>query len=160
MEPVAPLKIAALDEEDLLVVSAHVQDAILRVGDIVWSPARKRFAMAMNRFAWEASGSKRKRLHQRRRSAMHFDRVVSVKSTGIDRSAPDAIASLLAIEFEPSEAPAGEIRLLFAGGGEIRLLFAGGGEIRLGVECIEAQLADLGAAWQTKARPTHDVAAG
>lgn len=150
MDPATPLKIAALDEEDLLVLSAHVQDAVLRVGDIVWSPARKRFALAMNRFAWETSGSRRTRVHQRRRAAMHFDRVVSVKSTGIDRSAPDAIASLLAVEFEAADPPAGEVRLVLAGGGEIRLQ----------VECIEAQLADLGAAWQTKARPTHDLAAG
>ena len=150
MEPAEPLKIAALDEEDLLVISAHVQDAVLRVGDISWNPAKKRFALAMNRFAWEASGERRRRTYQRRRSAMHFDRVVSVKSTGIDRTAPDLIAELLAVEFEPTDAPAGVIRLLFAGGGEIRL----------DVECIEAQLADLGAAWQTRARPTHNLAAG
>lgn len=150
MSAAPPLKIAALDAEDLLVVSAHVQDAVLRVGDIIWSPARARFAMAMNRFAWEASQRRGEPKHQRRRAAIHFDRVKSVKSTGIDRSTPDAIASLLAIEFEPSDAPAGGVRLLFAGGGEIVLE----------VECIEAQLADLGAAWQTKARPAHDLAAG
>jgi hypothetical protein len=145
-----PLKIAALDTEDLPVVSAHVQDAVLRVGDIIWSPAQARFAMAMNRFAWEAPGGRGEPEHQRRRAAMHFDRVKSVKSTGFDRSAPDAIASLLAIEFEQSDPPAGSVRLVFAGGGEIVLE----------VECIEAQLADLGAAWQTKARPAHDLAAG
>jgi len=144
------LKIAALDAEDLLVVSAHVQDAVLRVGDIIWSPARRRFAMAMNRFAWEAAGRRGEPKHQRRRAAMHFDRVQSVKSTGFDRSVPGAIASLLAIEFASSDAPAGDVRLLFAGGGEIVLE----------VECIEAQLADLGAAWQTKAQPAHDLAAG
>ncbi len=146
MEPAKPLKLIALDPEDLVVLSAHAQDAVLRCGELVWNPAKHRFALAMNRFAWEAD---RSRQHQRRRAAMHFDRVVAVKSAGINRSAPDAIVSLLAIEFVPGEAPAGEIRLLFAGGGEIRLT----------VECIEAQLADLGAAWQTKARPAHDLAA-
>lgn len=150
MVAASPLKFAALDEEDLLVMSAHVQDAVLRIGDIVWSPTRKRFALAMNRFAWEASGERRRRSYERRRTAMHFDRVVSVKSSGINRSAPDLIAELLAVEFMATEAPAGIIRLLFAGGGEIRLE----------VECIEAQLADLGAAWQTKSRPAHNLAAG
>lgn len=149
MQPAAPLKLAALDAEDLVILSAHVQDAVLRCGDMVWSPKKHRFALAMNRFAWEIDKG-RAREHQRRRAAMHFDRVIAVKSTGIDRSAPDAIASLLTVEFVPGEAPAGEIRLVFAGGGEIRLT----------VECIEAQLADLGAAWQTKARPAHDLAAG
>jgi hypothetical protein len=150
MKPAAPLKLAALDDEDLVVLSAHVQDAILRAGDLIWSPSKRRFALAMNRFAWETvKGGRRSRPYQRRRSAMHFDRVIAVKSTGIDRSVPNAILSLLAIEFTAGEAPAGEIRLLFAGGGEIRL----------SVECIEAQLADLGAAWQTKARPAHNLAA-
>jgi len=148
MQPAAPLKLAALDTDDLVVLSAHVQDAVLRSGDMVWSPKKQRFALAMNRFAWEVEKGRAKE-HQRRRTAMHFDRVAAVRSTGINRSAPDAILSLLAIEFEPGEAPAGEIRLMFAGGGEIRLT----------VECIEAQLADLGAAWQTKARPAHDLAA-
>ena len=150
MKPAKPLRLAALDGEDLVVLSAHVQDAVLRAGDLLWSPARRRFALAMNRFAWETVKSgRRARPYQRRRSAMHFDRVVAVKSTGIDRSTPGAILSLLAVEFTETEAPAGEVRLLFAGGGEIRL----------NVECIEAQLADLGAAWQTKARPAHGLAA-
>jgi hypothetical protein len=147
MEPAKPLKLIALDPDDLVVLSAHTQDAVLRCGDMVWSPRKHRFALAMNRFAWESEG--RSRQHQRRRAAMHFDRVTAVRSIGINRDAPDAIASLLAIEFVPGDAPAGEVRLLFAGGGEIRL----------SVECIEAQLADLGAAWQTRARPAHDLAA-
>jgi hypothetical protein len=150
MKPATPLKLAALDEEDLLVLSAHVQDAILRVGDLIWSPSAHRFALAMNRFAWETvDGERRKVPYQRRRAAMHFDRVIAVKSVGIDRSLPNAILSLLAVEFTAGDAPAGEVRLLFAGGCEIRL----------SVECIEAQLADLGAAWQTNARPAHDLAA-
>jgi len=150
MKPALPLKLAALDAEDLVILSAHVQDAVLRAGALVWSPARHRFALAMNRFAWETVQSgRRSRPYQRRRAAMHFDRVIAVKSIGIDRRAPGAILSLLAVEFTQGDAPAGEIRLLFAGGGEIRL----------SVECIEAQLADLGAAWQTKARPAHDLAA-
>jgi hypothetical protein len=150
MEPAQPLKLAALDAEDLIVLSAHVQDAILRTADILWNPLKRRFAIAMNRFAWEAEPDSRGREHQRRRAAMHFDRVIAVKSRGFDRTLKDAVAELLAIEFAPSEPPAGEVRLVFAGGAEIRLT----------VECIEAQLADLGAAWQTKARPAHDLAAG
>jgi hypothetical protein len=148
--PAQPLKLAALDAEDLIVLSAHVQDAILRTADIVWNPLKRRFAIAMNRFAWETEPDGRGREHQRRRAAMHFDRVVAVKSRGFDRALKEAVAELLAVEFVPSEPPAGEVRLVFAGGAEIRLT----------VECIEAQLADLGAAWQTKARPAHDLAAG
>lgn len=142
------LKLAALDAEDLVVISAHVQDAVLHVADLVWSPARRRFALAMNRFAWEAADGRRRTAYQRRRTAMHFDRVVAVRSVGIDRGTPDLVLSLLAVEFSSSDAPAGEVKLVFAGGAEIRLT----------VECIEAQLADLGAAWQTRAKPAHKPA--
>lgn len=149
MDVAAPLKLAALDAEDLAVVSAHLQDAVLKVRDLSWTPARHRFLMGMNRFAWEvAPDGRRNRSFERRRSAVHFDRVLAVKATGIRRDVPDAVLELLAIEFEPTDAPAGDVRLIFAGGGEVRL----------SVECVEAQLADLGAAWQTKVMPAHDVA--
>ena len=152
MNSAAPLKLLALDNEDLGIISAHCQDAVLRVGDIIWSPAKKRFAIAMNRFAWEevAANGRRSRSFERRRAALHFDRVLSVKAAGIDRRATNRILELLAVRFTPAakDEPAGEIRLIFAGGAEIAL----------SVEVIEAQLADLGAAWQTKAMPAHDLA--
>lgn len=149
MRPAPALKLVALDSEDLAVISAHVQDSVLKVRDFVWEPSHHRFALAMNRFAWEVAikGKRPSGALERRRAALHFDRVLSVRTIGINRDAPDGVLSLLAAEFIPSEEPAGEVRLVFAGGGEISL----------SVECIEAQLADLGAAWQTKAMPAHDI---
>lgn len=148
MDVSAPLKLVALDEEDLAILSAHVQDAVLKVRDLSWSPAEKRFALAMNRFAWERTVDRPRGDLERRRSVLHFDRVGSVKASRIRQDAPDAVLELLAATFQPTEAPAGHVTLAFAGGGAIRLE----------VECIEAQLADLGAAWQTKAMPAHDLA--
>lgn len=148
MEPATPLKLAALDEEDLAVLSAHLQDAVLLTGDLLWTPATHRFTIAMNRFAWEAAPEgRRARAFQRRRSVLHFDRVLQAQAQNIRRDVPDAVLELLAVTFEPGDAPAGHILLTFAGGGTMRLA----------VECIEAQLADLGAAWQTKALPAHDL---
>ncbi len=141
------LKLVALDGEDLAVVSAHVQDSVLKVGDIVWSPKQARFALAMNRFAWEASATGRRKTFVRRRAALHFDRVQSVQVAHIRRDQPEAVLELLAVGFEETDPPAGLVVLYFAGGGAIRLA----------VECLEAQLADLGAAWQTSAMPTHDL---
>lgn len=148
MDVSAPLKLVALDEEDLAIVSAHVQDAVLKVRDISWSPAEKRFALAMNRFAWERAIGRPRSNFERRRTVLHFDRVESVKASRIRRDAPDAVLELLAATFHSTDSPAGVVTLAFAGGGAIRLE----------VECIEAQLADLGAAWQTKAMPAHDLA--
>ncbi|MCW5714846.1 MAG: DUF2948 family protein [Bauldia sp.] len=150
MDAAAPLKLAALDAEDLAIISAHLQDSVLKVRDLHWLPAEKRFVVEMNRFCWEAAlDGGRRRGFERRRTAMNFDRVLSVKGQGIRKDTPDAVLELLAVEFlAGSEEPAGAVRLIFAGGGEIRLE----------VECVEARLADLGAAWQTNAMPTHDLA--
>jgi hypothetical protein len=141
-----PLRLIALDAEDLAVISAHVQDAVLKLRDIVWFPREKRLVMAMNRFAWEeAVTGPRQREHQRRRSALHFARVETVRSTGIDRNAPGSVLNLLAVRFEAEDEPSGEIVLDFAGGAAMRLA----------VECVEVQLTDLGPAWSTPHAPRH-----
>ena len=140
------LKLAAFDEEDLAVISAHVQDAVLKVGDMVYLPREGRFALAMNRFTWEKAGDGSRKDYERRRAALAFDRVRAARVSKIDRSKPDAVLELLAIAFEVTDAPAGKVTLVFAGGGAVQL----------DVEVIEARLADLGAAWSTAAKPKHD----
>lgn len=142
-----PLKLCAVDDEDLAVLSAHVQDAVLKVGDMVYLPHEGRFALAMNRFIWEKASDGKRRAYERRRSALSFDRVRSVRSTRIDRGHPDAVLELLAVSFETTDTPAGKVTLVFAGGGAVQL----------DVEVIEARLADLGTAWATSAKPQHDL---
>ena len=143
------LRLIALDEQDLAVLSAFVQDAVLKVGDIRWLPGEKRFLLAMNRFAWDAlGGTRRKRDYQRRRAALHFARVDSIRSVGIDRANPETVLELLAVRFEPREEPSGDVVLDFAGGPTIRLA----------VECLEAQLTDLGPTWSTAHIPRHILA--
>lgn len=139
------LKLVALDEQDLEIVSAHVQDAVVKVGDIEFQAPTKRFALAMNRFAWEAKTGFFRPKYERRRAIVHFDRVLSAKLHGISRTKTEEVLELLAIRFLPSEHPAGVIELLFSGDAAIRLE----------VECIEARLTDTGAAWQASSRPIH-----
>lgn len=139
------LKLAALDAEDLKVIAAHAQDAVGKVGDIVWRPKEKRLTLELNRFAWEKAGARSK---ERRRSLLHFARVETVKAAHIRKDDPDAVVSLLTIRFEMTDDPAGSVFLEFAGGGSMRL----------DVECIEASLTDLGAAWSTASVPDHDLA--
>jgi hypothetical protein len=145
-------KLAALDADDLAVVSAHVQDAVVRVGDLAWSPAEKRFSLVMNRYAWEATGTRGgSDTGERRRAALQFDRVLAAKTSRIRRDVPDAVLALLAVTFEPAADPAA------APSGAVVLTFAGGGAVRLEVECIEARLADLGGVWAARARPEHET---
>lgn len=140
------LRLAAIDEEDLAVISAHVQDAVLKVGDMVYLPKEHRFAIAMNRFTWEKAVDGRKRDYERHRAALTFDRVESVRTSGIDRARPDTVLELLAVSFTSADLPAGHVTLIFAGGAAVDI----------DVEVIEARLADLGTAWSTKAKPHHD----
>ncbi len=142
------LKLIALDGEDLGILSAHLQDAILKVADMTFLPREKRFALVANRFDWLAAlpGEKRRARRQRRRTALRFERVVAARLQGIDIKAKERVLVLLAIKFEPSTAPAGTLTLLFAGGAAVQL----------DVDCIEAELRDLGAVWAARSRPDHD----
>ena len=142
------LKLLALDGEDLEVLSAHLQDAVLKVGDIHWRADEKRLVLAVNRFVWESAGEKSRRLFERRRSALRFDRVTRVRATRIPRDAGDAVLELLALRFTPTETPSGVVEAIFAGGGLLRI----------DVECLEAELCDLGAAWATENCPRHEGA--
>jgi hypothetical protein len=126
-------KLIALDADDLAVISAHVQDAVVAVGDIIWRQAEKRLVVGMNRLDWDQTvgGDMTPR---RLISALRFDRVLACKSRDIDLDTPDLALELLGIEFHPTDVP----------GGSAVLLFAGGGALRLDVECLEVELADLG----------------
>jgi Protein of unknown function (DUF2948) len=144
----ADLKLIALDADDLSVISAHLQDAVLQVGDVAYLPKAKRFAVLANRFDWAEAlkdGERRPEEFARRQTALRFERVLSAKINGIDLRNKGDVLSLLAIGFEPAAEPEGDVMLLFAGGGAIRLR----------VECIEAELKDLGPVWQATSKPHH-----
>src|ERR1017187_4877238 len=128
------LKLIALDVDDLAVISAHVQDARVQTSDIIWRQGEKRLVVGMNRLDWEQTltGETSPR---RLISALRFDRVLACKSRDIDLETPEAALELLGIEFHPGEPP----------GGSAVLMFSQGGALRLDVECLECELADLGA---------------
>ncbi|MGU3493330.1 DUF2948 family protein [Xanthobacteraceae bacterium A53D] len=137
------LKLFALDDEDLAIISTHLQDAVVKVGDMGFVPKSQRFALLLNRFDWD--GKPDGENFVRRRSGLHFERVRNVKLRGFDVKAHDAVLNLLAITFEPTDEPSGLLQLTFSGGAEIRLE----------VECIEAGLSDLGPAWGCPHKPEH-----
>ena len=133
------LKLLAEDTGDLAVISAALQDATAKIGDIDYEPAGRRLTVAFNRFRWEA---KKK---ERVRSALQFGGVLSVQARNLRQGAKDAVLALLDIAFEPGEAP----------GGVVLLRFAGGGDLRCEVECIDAALADVSEPWPARKVPDH-----
>jgi Protein of unknown function (DUF2948) len=143
------LKLIALDAVDLQVISAHLQDAVGRIGDITYEKTARRFVMLLNRFDWAQTGKKSSYRpsegYERHQSALRFEKVEAVRTLKVERSKPNEVLSLLAIGFEAGEAPSGTVTLFFSGGPQIAL----------DVEYIEAELRDLGAAWTTKRRPRH-----
>jgi hypothetical protein len=139
-----PLRLRAEDAEDLAVISAALQDAVAKVGDMEWDAKGRRFTLALNRFLWEAPGSL---LGGRVRAGLQFGSVLAVKSRNLRRDAPEAVVELLAVNFEPGEPP----------GGQVRLAFAGGGDVLIDVECVDAALADISAPWPTHSTPAHEA---
>ena len=129
-----PLKLIALDADDLSVISAHVQDARVQAADIIWRQGEKRLVIGMNRLDWEqtlAGETSPRRLI----AALRFDRVLACKARNIDLESPERALDLVGIEFHPGAPP----------GGSALLLFDQGGALRLDVECLECELTDLGA---------------
>lgn len=143
------LKLIALDAEDLAAMSAHLQDAVVRVEDLNFDKRAKRFACVLNRFDWLGANTRRgfAQPYERKRCGLRFERVLSVRTRNIDMAKKDDVLSLLALSFAPEELPAGRVSALFSGGAVIELA----------VECIEAELRDLGAAWTTHAKPVHRI---
>ncbi len=141
------LKLIAFDAEDLAVVSTHVQDAVLSIGDMAYVPRGKRFAALLRRFDWTSAVQSNSEAFERRQSALRFERVMAARVTGLDLAQPTATVSLLAIKFEARAADDPS--------GVVTLYFAGGGAIQLDVECIEAELSDQGPTWTTGKKPAH-----
>ena len=137
--PSEQLRLLAMDEEDLAVVSAHLQDAAVRVGDMAYVPRERRFALLAARFDWLSDSC------ARCRTGLHFEDVTRVSLTGFTPDEPDRVLNLLSVGFTPGEAPAGTLILTFSGGAAVRL----------DVDCLEAQMRDLGPRWAAQHRPGH-----
>jgi hypothetical protein len=151
----SPLRLRAIDQLDLSVIAAHLQDAVAKVGDMGFDPKRRRFAILFNRFMWEdvqddlGMGPKpdHNAPYRRVRCAVHFEGVLRVQSSGMRLSEKEAVAELLTLKFEQRDEP----------GGIMSLTFAGGAALRLEVECLDAWLSDISAPWSTQRRPEHDT---
>ncbi|ACK50393.1 conserved hypothetical protein [Methylocella silvestris BL2] len=136
------LRLIALDKEDLDIVSANLQDALVLVGEMALLPDTRQFAFLASRFDWvkAASGPL-----ERCRAGLHFDGVVGAAYSGFSLSDKTRILNLLRICFRETQAPAGEVDLIFSGGCAVRLK----------VERLEARLRDRGERWKSCGLPGH-----
>ena len=142
-----PLKLVALDKDDLEVVSAHLQDAVLKNADIRWRPAEHRLVIGLCRFDWESAQNSTPEF-RRRAAALRFERVLSCRARNVESNDKHKVLNLLSVVFAEQDPPAGVVTLTFSGGGMLRLE----------VECLEAELCDLGMVWATSGCPDHTEA--
>lgn len=141
MTDVPALKLLAQDADDLAVVSAALQDAVAKIGDIRWDAQGRTLTLACNRFRWESGAKKGERI----RSALQLGDVTGVQARKLRRDAKGAVVELLSVAFEPGEAP----------GGAVLLTFAGGGDLKVSVDCLDVILADVSEPWSTPRKPGH-----
>lgn len=130
-----PLRLMAVTGEDLQVISALAQDAVLPVTEMRWDRTRRRLAVLLNRFRWEDrdAATRRGRPYERVQSVLTVEDVQTVASQGFDRGDPDLVLSLLSVTFEPGA----------EGSGRVILTLAGDGAVALEVECLEVTLNDV-----------------
>lgn len=140
-----PLRLIAFDAEDLQVLSAMTQDAVLPMAQMIWHARERRFALLLNRFRWEAREASQA---ERVQSVLSFEDVKAVQTQGFNRTDPDLILSLLSITFIPAT----------DGTGSCLLTLAGDGAIRLEMEALEVGLRDVTRPYvsPTNRTPSHD----
>jgi hypothetical protein len=136
------LRLRAVDGDDLQVISAILQDALVPVAEMAFLPDEHRFVLVANRFRWEPGADGVRHEFERILAGLCIDHVVSVQRRGFSPSDGDRILSLLALN-------ADEEGLI--------LHFAGGSAIRLEVEQIACRIDDLGEPWPTRWRPQHPL---
>jgi len=141
-----PLRLKALDGEDLRVISALVQDAVFPMSEMTWDRTKRRFALLINRFRWEDGARIGEHPPERVQSVLVIDDVLAVASQGIDRGAPETVLSLLALDWTEGE----------DGTGRITLVLAGDGAVAVDVECIDVTLRDVTRPYVAPSRKVPD----
>lgn len=141
--PAKPLRLMAQEMDDLPAISALVQDAALRAGDLGYDPAGRHFTLRMNRFCHEAD----KGVPLRAPSVLRISCVTAVRMRGLDIRQTNLPLSLLDIAVEALEAPAAALTLRFAG--------AVHRDIRIETECVDVLLLDLAAPRRARRTPEH-----
>ena len=143
-----PLRLKAMDADDLPVVSALTQDAVFQAGEMRWERRQRRFSILLNRFRWEDKpvAERRNREFERVKSVLSIADVIAVQSQGVDGNEGDMVLSLLAVDFQAGE----------DGTGRIELTLAGDGAIGIDVEALDVILQDVTRPYVAPSRKVPD----
>ncbi len=139
------LKLMAKTNEDLRVISAHLQDSIVKTNDIANLKKNRIFLMQLNRFMWEDIEKGVFRKNKRIRTVLKFENVISVTSKNIKQGKDDRFLDFLTIDTLQMSDKNYEVNLIFSGDIIVKLI----------VEAIDATLDDQGLPWESKNKPRH-----
>lgn len=141
-----PLRLSALDGDDLQVLSACLQDALVPIAGMTYEEDKGHFYLMMNRFCWECHPEvvEGDEVHQRVHCGIHLDHVKRVKHKGFDPNHEDGFMNLLTIHNKKK--------------GCVNLVFSGGGEVELDVDKLKCLIQDLDEPYPTKNKPSHPAA--
>jgi hypothetical protein len=152
-QPGGRLRLRAEDAEDLTVVSACLQDAVVAVGDIAWLPAERRLAMVVNRFCWECAPGETGGESRRVLTGLRLENVRAVRAQGIDRTKRAHLMELLAVRLVPGDGESGA-----AGSGcVVEFRFSGDQALRASADVLALRLEDLEEPYPTAWRPKHKL---
>ena len=140
-KPAKPLRLMAQEAADVPAIAALVQDAALRIGDMVYDATGRHFTLRINRFCHEAPGP----VPLRAPCVVRISCVTGIRSRGLDMARKDQVLSLLDIAVEAGEAPACTLVLRFAAEGDLRIA----------AECVDVLMMDLAAPRRAKTAPNH-----
>ncbi|MEO0549488.1 MAG: DUF2948 family protein [Pseudomonadota bacterium] len=137
-----PLRLIAQNGDDLEIISAAVQDAVLKAENLKFNRREHRFTIELNRYRWETPKDK-----ARVRAILAIDTVLNVRTRAVSKADPDMVMSVLSLKFAPDAGPPG---------GKLSILFSGDGELELTVEALDLTLLDSTYEWSTRHRPDHE----
>ena len=140
------LKLIAKTDEDLRVISAHLQDSIVKISDIANLKKNKIFLIQLNRFMWEDVEKGVFRKNKRIRTVLKFENVLTASSKNVNQKKNDRFLDFLAIESSKMPDKNYEMNLIFSGDIIIKLI----------TEAIEVTLDDQGSPWESKSKPNHE----
>ncbi len=140
---VKKLKLRAIDDEDIKILSSCLQDALVPAGDMEYFPDDSRFVLVASRFCWERPAESLdtgKEFYERIHCALTFDGVKKVRRRGISRRDPAQLLAILSLGFKD---------------GTVELVFAGGAALSLDIDPLCCRIEDFGEPWPTRWRPRH-----
>lgn len=147
------LRLMAQSAEEVDILSAMLQDSLIRISDIVWSRKKRSLGINLQRYRWEgASTETADGPGERVACSLCIDCAMRVRSLGLIQGSSSQAGYLLRLAYEQHK---NKDEQGSCGGGVVRLLFAGGDEIQVEVECIDIRIADVSDPWPAEARPTH-----